>query len=343
MKNNELITLLAQYNTVSIIGMSKNAGKTTVLNRLVAEYGESGLKIGLTSIGRDGESVDVVTRTDKPEIYVTEGTIIATAAELLKKSDITKEVMQTTGINTPMGEVVFVRARSDGNVQIGGGSINSQIVRLCGEFRKLGAKKVLVDGAVSRKTVSSPGVTDAAILCAGASHNTDMDKVVDDTAFAVELLTLELLSDRRAGKVIDNLPETSGKIIAIRPDGDFIPINIDEPSYIGNTIAFIYIRGAVSDRVVDRLVMSNINLRDVKIIIEDGSKLFIKPQTLEKLKRRGSGVFTKQRINLVALTINPVSTFGFNFDKIKFMEAMRERVAIPVFNVLDDEERAVTI
>jgi len=331
-----LIALLEPYNTVSIIGMSKNAGKTTVLNKLIAEYGKCGMKLGLTSIGRDGENVDVVTSTDKPEIYVTGGTFVATAADLLKKSDITKEILMTTGINTPMGEVVFIRARSDGNVQIGGGSINSQIIRLCNEFRDFGAEKILIDGAVSRKAVSSPGVTDAAILCTGASVNTDMEQVVNDTAFTVALLMLKPLCDDSVSRLIDGFSENVGKIVAIRPDLEFRTINPEEATYMERA-AFIYIRGAVSDRLVDKLVMSNINLHNTRIIVENGSKLFIKPRTFEKLTRGGSGIIVRQRINLVALTINPISAYGFDFDKNAFMEIMRERVAIPVFNVIEEE------
>ena len=40
--------------SLSIIGMCKNAGKTTVLNKLIAELNESRARLGLTSIGRDG-------------------------------------------------------------------------------------------------------------------------------------------------------------------------------------------------------------------------------------------------------------------------------------------------
>jgi molybdopterin-guanine dinucleotide biosynthesis protein len=333
----KLSKLLSPYDTVSIIGMSKNAGKTTVLNRLIAEYRKRGVKIGLTSIGRDGENVDVVTSTDKPEIYVTKGTLIATAADLLKKSDITKEIMQTTGINTPMGEVVFARAMSDGYVQIGGGSINSQIVRICGDFKDLGAEKVLIDGAISRKAVSSPGVADAAILCAGASLSADIDKVADDTAFAADILMLRPLEQASIDRLIEGFPESAGKVAAILPDGEVLAVNPEEPLYIGNNISYIYIRGAVSDRVIDKLIMSNINLKNAKIIADDGSKLFIKRPTLEKLKRRGSDIIVRRSINLVALAINPVSAYGFNFDKNDFMEIMRGRVTIPVVNVLDEE------
>lgn len=44
--------------------------------------------IALTSIGRDGERSDLVTNTKKPEIFVYDGTIIATAEKLLLRAEI---------------------------------------------------------------------------------------------------------------------------------------------------------------------------------------------------------------------------------------------------------------
>lgn len=83
--------------------------------------------LGLTSIGRDGESTDVVTGTEKPGIFVREGTLIATARDMLRLGDVTTEILATTGIPTPLGEVVILRARSAGNVQLAGPSITRQL------------------------------------------------------------------------------------------------------------------------------------------------------------------------------------------------------------------------
>ena len=109
----ELEKALAGAKTMSIVGMCKNAGKTTVLNWILQNTGRERV-LGLTSIGRDGESTDVVTGTEKPSIFVPEGTLIATAKDMLRLGDVTKEIMATTGIPTPLGEVVVMRARSDG-------------------------------------------------------------------------------------------------------------------------------------------------------------------------------------------------------------------------------------
>jgi len=70
---------LDQVRTMSIVGMCKNAGKTTVLNWILSEV-QRGKCMALTSIGRDGESTDVVTGTEKPSIFVPSGTLIATPA-----------------------------------------------------------------------------------------------------------------------------------------------------------------------------------------------------------------------------------------------------------------------
>ena len=65
----ELVSRLQQVQSMSIVGMCKNAGKTTMLNWLLAHTGRRQI-LGLTSIGRDGESTDVVTGTEKPSIFV---------------------------------------------------------------------------------------------------------------------------------------------------------------------------------------------------------------------------------------------------------------------------------
>ena len=69
----ELLQLLNGVQTMSIVGMCKNAGKTTMLNWMLHHDRLQGT-LGLTSIGRDGESTDVVTGTEKPSIFVPAGT-----------------------------------------------------------------------------------------------------------------------------------------------------------------------------------------------------------------------------------------------------------------------------
>ena len=185
-----LETALLDHASLSILGMCKNAGKTTVLNRLIALLQNDPRTLALTSIGRDGEAVDVVTGTEKPGIWARAGTLVATAADMLRYCDTTREILHTTGVGTPLGEVVVFRALSDGFVQLAGPSTREQLATLSKTLRDLGAGIVLIDGAISRKSLGAPSVSEAVILCTGASYHKDMETVIRDTAYACELLTL---------------------------------------------------------------------------------------------------------------------------------------------------------
>ena len=138
--SSNLIQQLQSVRSMSIVGMCKNAGKTTMLNWLLAHSGR-GRVLGLTSIGRDGESTDVVTGTEKPSIFVPAGTLIATAKDMLWLGDVTKEILVSTGIPTPLGEVIIMRARSDGYVQLAGPSITTQLKSVSQTFFDLGAEQ----------------------------------------------------------------------------------------------------------------------------------------------------------------------------------------------------------
>ena len=55
----KLIDTISRAPAVAMLGMCKNAGKTTALNTLIRDFPE-GSVLCATSIGRDGESRDLV-------------------------------------------------------------------------------------------------------------------------------------------------------------------------------------------------------------------------------------------------------------------------------------------
>ena len=62
--------------------------------------------------------------------------------------------------------------------------MTAQLARLKKRMFELGAAKVIIDGALSRKSLAMPAVSDAAILCSGASYSPDIRKTVEDTCFS---------------------------------------------------------------------------------------------------------------------------------------------------------------
>lgn len=291
--------------TLSIVGMCKNAGKTTVLNRLLPELGDRVL--GLTSIGRDGESTDVVTGTDKPGIFVPEGTLFATAKDMLPLCDVTQEIVFTTGIPTPLGEVVLVRARSAGNVQLAGPSITSQLKTVSELFFSLGAEQVFIDGALGRKSLGARAVAEGVILCTGASYDMRMEKVVSDTANVFRVMNL---------KKAETVPEESEQPLA-----DVLKASHEA-----------LISGALTDAAVVPLLKSGA-LKNARLVVKDPSKVLLSPDTLDKLAIRNVTLETVEAAKVLCVTVNPVSAYGWKFDADVFRKAMQNAVGVPVINV----------
>ena len=175
-----LAPLVGDASPVTVIGLCKNAGKTTAMRRLMAELGDE--RLALTSVGRDGERTDLVTGTEKPDLYLKAGDLFATARGMITLCDATLEVVDLTDVMTPLGPVAIFRTLSDGYVQLAGPSAAGQLRPLTARFMELGAQRVLIDGAAGRKSLAGAGVEGVALLCTGASLDRDMDLVVSETA-----------------------------------------------------------------------------------------------------------------------------------------------------------------
>lgn len=305
----ELIARLNGTKTLSIVGMCKNAGKTTMLNWLLTGGHLQGT-LGLTSIGRDGESTDVVTGTEKPGIFVREGTLIATAKDMLRLGDVTKEILMTTGIPTPLGEVVIMRARSAGFVQLAGPSITTQLKAVSEAFFTLGADKSVIDGALGRKSLGARAVAEGVILCTGASYHMSMDKVIADTAHIYRLMNLpraETLPPEAGGDLAKCVKEHGGALIG----------------------------GALTDTMVLPLLRSGV-LRNCRLVVKDPSKVLLSADTLDKLAARQVALETEDAARTLCVTVNPVSAYGWKFDKDEFLYRMRQAVDAPVINVKEE-------
>lgn len=213
----DLLNQLRQCKIISIIGMSKNSGKTVTLNHIIGEAIENDIKFGLSSIGRDGESEDLVTFTEKPMIFVEQGTLIATASSLLSIGDANIEILEATEYGTPLGEIIIGRVRSAGYVQIAGPSTLKEVKELSDKLLSLGAEFVIIDGALDRKTPATPAISNATILSTGAVVSRDMNIVVEKTLHTANTLSIPQVNQYR--EEIEGLIEDE-KIATISEDGE---------------------------------------------------------------------------------------------------------------------------
>ena len=95
---------ILKYDSLSIIGMEKNTGKTECLNYILKRLSQCDTKIAVTSIGIDGESKDQVKGTHKPEIFLDEGVIFSTDQKHFLSKSLVAELLEITKERSSMGE-----------------------------------------------------------------------------------------------------------------------------------------------------------------------------------------------------------------------------------------------
>lgn len=331
-----------KYKTISIVGMSKNSGKTVALNHLISQTMEEGITIGLTSIGRDGESLDIVTETEKPRIFVEEGTLVATSTAMLSLGDANVEILKVTDFRTPLGEIIIGKVRDGGYVQIAGPQLLSEIKEVSDMMLSLGAKFVIIDGALDRLSQAAPAISEATILSTGAVLSRDMNKVIEETLHVVNTLSLPEVKVNSIKDIARNLVE-QGQIAVIdeNEEVDVIPLKtaLSGGHIIGDHLKdssrYLVIPGSLVKSTIEDLTRSTRKYKNVDIVIVDGTKVFIPPKDWLKFMRQGVNVKVLDKINLVGITINPYAPQGYYFEPLEFLQKMRSYIKdIPVMDLM---------
>lgn len=337
----DVLKELKRYKSVSIIGNYKNVGKTTTLNYILNKAkGETTL--GLTSIGIDGEEEDIVTKTHKPKIYVYKGSLIATAKNCALKSDITKEIIDVTNINTPLGKIIIFKALSDGFIELAGPSINSQIKYICNRLNQLGCDIAIVDGALSRKTMASPSITDATIFCTGAILSTDINKVVDKTVHEVNMMTIDKIEDDKFFNLYDTLKSLKeNKVSIISKDYTYKYLNLKTTlnshkeiiDNLDDNSKYILVDGIIVNSFIENIIKSSNKYKRKTFLITDATKIFLDKLVYDKFIRLGGNIKVINKINLIAISANPTSISGYSFDKYEFIKKLQEKIKVKVIDI----------
>ena len=331
--------LAKKYKRISIVGMAKNAGKTTALNYLIDEAMDEGLTLGITSTGRDGEGTDVATGTDKPRVFLETDTIVSVPVQLYELADAGLEILRMTEYGSSLGQIMICRVASSGYVQIAGPVINAQHEKMCEEMLSLGAELVLIDGAIDRKSIAAPGTSDAIILSTGAVLSRKMNKVVEDTVHTVSLYRLpELEAGEDKDLIVKHASDDRTFMIrdgeVVYPDivtslgaGSVLDTAIDE------NVSVVYVPGAFTKSVVEDIATKK--LRNVTFVLKDPTKIFIGATLWGKLLKKGLKVKVLENIEVAAVTVNPTAPGGYAFDHKELREAMQHAMPdIPVIDVM---------
>ncbi len=309
------------------MGLAKNTGKTVALASLLRELRAAGRRVGVTSVGRDGEEHDVIdSRIEKPSVLLVGGSLVATTDSLLRASGIPHELIEETDVRTPLGRVLIARLRGEGAIEVAGPSAAEQVRAVSDAMLAHGAEQVLIDGAIDRRAASSPDVADGLVMSTGAVLGEDMADVVAQTRDAVELVRLPIAGD--ASDALELPPR-----FALTAQAEQVAQLLDA----NPTSKRLEVPGALPDRFLHELVhAARRRRRELAVIVADPTKVFLSVHGPAWYRRQGIHIQTLHPIELIAITVNPVAPRSHRFDSTEFRERLAQEVGdVPIFDVLD--------
>lgn len=321
-----LIDDILPCRSLAIVGLEKNTGKTECLNYVLRNL-PRGKTAAVTSIGTDGERVDALTRTAKPEIWLREGMIFGTAERYYQSRSVVSEVLDVGGRATALGRTITARALSDGRAMLSGPPSTAELKRWMDALGAFGVELAIVDGALSRMSSASPAVTEAMILSTGAAFSADMNTLVRETAYRVELINLPLAPecDRRA-------LENAGHGIWRLSGGEAFPLaGTGAPLHeVLEGCGAVYVAGALTPRLLAACTAA----KNDRIIVGDFTKIFLPSRDYRAFVSQGGRIEAMRRSRLLAVCVNPLSTNGMELDSDALVEKMSETVPVPVYDVM---------
>jgi hypothetical protein len=326
---------ILKYKSLSIVGMEKNTGKTECLNYIINRLKNSNKKIAITSIGIDGESVDQVTNTHKPEIELFENVIFVTSEKHFREKRLTAEILDLSQQQTSLGRLVIARSKSKGKVILSGPTNTIWLKNIIADMNTYGIDTTIVDGALSRRSLGSPSITESMILTTGAALSANIPNLVRKTKFVYTLINLENFES----PLNDKLIEIENGIWSINDDNNFRNLGIkstfllenfkDKLFDFGNTL---FVSGVVSDKLLDILRMQK-NISNTVLVVKDFTKIFASPESYSAYINKGGKIKVLLKTKLIAVCINPVSPEGYVLDSNKLKDALSQSIDIPIYDI----------
>jgi hypothetical protein len=295
---------------IAVIGLVKNAGKTTVVNALMANVAQ---RFGLTSLGLDGERTDHLTGLAKPRIVPPPGTFVATTTGSLDRSHYHMNTVEEMPFRTALGRVVIGIAGEHGEaVEVSGPTTLRQVRATADRMLDLGAERVLVDGAINRLGSASPRVSDGLIMATGAILADTLEEVVQITTATFDMLTLPA-ADEALRHALRGHDPAATRLLSLDAAGHKLPLRL--PSLIGQGVAVareverlgthtLVVGGALTQDFVDDFLRVLPPKRRLRLVIRDATVLILPATTVARLRRRLQ-IEVLHQLRVLAVTTNP--------------------------------------
>lgn len=250
-----------QFNWISgdgvrvaaIVGICKNAGKTSLLNSILSAH--PSIRFGILSTGIDGEETDLVFGNPKPSLCLAADTIFCCDTQTLDAHGSAVEVLAAYS-GSASRTLWLAKSKLPLQTRVTGPATVTEQIEVCRMMLDLGADKVIADGALDRKSIALSYFVDAVVVVLGAAFGS-AEQVEEETRRLLLLNSLPyaqldahsrqaLLDGEEIRYLKDDVWHSAGISSLIDADASLQELD-------GITAEAIYIPGAVTDSTLPKL------------------------------------------------------------------------------------------
>lgn len=273
---------------IAIVGTSKNAGKTSLLNHLLWQHQK--LSFAVFSTGIDGEKEDAVFKTPKPSVQLYSGTIFCCDADALQVLGAKIQVLAS--ISEQGRDLYLARSLHQLQTMITGPAAVKSQIELARQMMSLGAQKVIVDGSLDRKSIALSDQVDAVALVLGASFGNvqelqrELKRLLilkNLPVYSMDASSFDFLEPTHEIKLYDGTLWQSSGFASLSGEGGQL---IKKASSIKNLQA-IYIPGSITTKNLKTLEQI-LPSKDATVLVRHPDCLKLDVFQLENLRKSNS-------------------------------------------------------
>lgn len=321
-----------------IIGLSKNAGKSTFLNWLLEKPILH--STGIITTGRDGEDYDESIHINrgrqfaKPKIFIPAGTLFSTVKDIVRQESSALTILEKLSCKAAGKELWLVRANYDLNTEIVGPPSVKEQVEVAEKMFSYGVQHVLIDGSYDRKAIVSANAAEHIVLAVSpaAGNLTEIKELIDNLKMLMEI--------RQIDKEGLALPPDR---LALLSQKNKRPSILDYERLLGNEkevgsllsrdkdIASLYLPTGFTEKSYS-LLKSYIKDRKIDIIVTHPLNITLKNSSLKQLLPQLS---VTRKFHIDAIAVNSFSADGGHIDCDLIRSSVREMISVPVIDVME--------
>jgi hypothetical protein len=300
-----------ELRVVAVVGLSKNCGKTTFLNWYISR--EQGSVVGVTTTGRDGEEIDLVTNDKKPKVKLPAGVYFTAFENVYMEKAVWVEGICKLPFRVIGKNLWLYKTLGAIETEIVGPSHLKEQESLIDIFEKYGCDTVLIDGSLDRKSICLSERVDEIVLVIGAAAGwiEEIKEQVSGIRYQVSGIRYQEIGGMVKYK---NVVETNFKSI-YGHENSVIDILMQQPEWV-------YFPGALTEYSWLKLKKYILDFKG-KLVFNHPLNVRIGLRDLKEMINK-KGLYSRLRFNLSCVAVNSYSPYNEHIDVDLLREEIRK-------------------